>query len=118
MNKFCFGAIYNRRLWEKKLGVSALISTGLARIGMLGYTGESWLPSLPGTYPTLPSLVDRSGDPGTNCNISIVETLDVDNNVMNKLNTGRFLITPVGFRSRSLKSNLSIRRLQKEKVFT
>ena len=26
MNKFCFGAIYNRRLWEKELGVSALIA--------------------------------------------------------------------------------------------
>ena len=24
MNKFCFGAIYNGRLWEKDLGVSAL----------------------------------------------------------------------------------------------
>ena len=24
MNKFCFGAIYNGRLWEKELGVSAL----------------------------------------------------------------------------------------------
>ena len=25
MNKFCFGAIYNGRLWEKELRVSALI---------------------------------------------------------------------------------------------
>ena len=25
MNKFCFGAIYNGRLWEKELGVSARI---------------------------------------------------------------------------------------------
>ena len=24
VNKFCFGAIYNGRLWEKELGVSAL----------------------------------------------------------------------------------------------
>ena len=24
MNKFCFGTIYNGRLWEKELGVSAL----------------------------------------------------------------------------------------------
>ena len=25
MNKFCFRAIYNGRLWEKELGVSALV---------------------------------------------------------------------------------------------
>ena len=28
-------------------------------------TGGSWLPSLPGTYPSLPSFVDRSRGAGT-----------------------------------------------------
>ena len=32
-------------------------------------TGGSWLPSLPGKYPSLPSFVDRSRDPGTETNV-------------------------------------------------
>ena len=38
MNKFCFGAIYNGRLWEKELRVSAHVSKA---IGFLFYTGSS-----------------------------------------------------------------------------
>ena len=33
MNKFCFGAIYNGRLWEKELRVSALNDTGYPHDG-------------------------------------------------------------------------------------
>ena len=33
MNKFCFGAIYNGRLWEKELCVSALKDTGYPHDG-------------------------------------------------------------------------------------
>ena len=33
MNKFCFGVIYNGRLWEKELRVSALVDTGYPHDG-------------------------------------------------------------------------------------
>ena len=33
MNKFSFGAIYNGRLWEKELRVSALLDTGYPHDG-------------------------------------------------------------------------------------
>ena len=35
MNKFCFGAINNGRLWEKELGVSALMSHVNTNLGLL-----------------------------------------------------------------------------------
>ena len=33
VNKFCFGAIYNGRLWEKELGVSAQMHTCIFKTG-------------------------------------------------------------------------------------
>ena len=33
--------------------------------GVPNDAGGNWLPSLPGTYPSLPSFVDRSRDPWT-----------------------------------------------------
>ena len=67
VNKFCFGAIYNGRLWEKELRVSAL-----KRNPCLAYfsTKCKYLSTFPRTGTPFKSLYEKSARARATCNLT------------------------------------------------